>query len=132
MCGILGAIDRSFDTSLLRQIRHRGLEGLGIAPMRAGVHEAVLGHCRLAIMDLSPSGHQPMSTDCGRYGITYNGEVYNHLELRKSLANQAFRGPCDTETILYCLARNGIGSGYAFNGTFAFGLCGRAHVPLFL
>src|SRR6266850_2146525 len=132
MCGILGAIDRSFDTSLLRQIRHRGPDGLGIARMRAGVHQAVLGHCRLAIMDLSPSGHQPMSTDCGRYAITYNGEVYNHLELRKSLANQAFRGPCDTETILYCLARNGIGSVKRFNGIFAFGLVDSEHCKLFL
>jgi len=132
MCGILGAIDRSFDTSLLRQIRHRGPDGLGIARMRAGVHQAVLGHCRLAIMDLSPSGHQPMSTDCGRYAITYNGEVYNHLELRKSLANQAFRGPCDTETILYCLARNGIGSVKRFNGIFAFGLVDSEHGKLFL
>jgi len=72
MCGILGSIDRAFDQSTLELIRHRGPDGSGVAQMRVGRHHATLGHRRLAIMDLSVSGHQPMSTPCGNYTITFN------------------------------------------------------------
>ena len=64
----------------------------------------VLGHRRLSILDLSPAGHQPMRSASGRYVVAYNGEIYNHLELRRDLVAQgrapAWRGHSDTETLL--------------------------------
>ena len=64
----------------------------------------VLGHRRLSIVDLSPAGHQPMHSASGRYVVAYNGEIYNHLELRRDLEAQgrapAWRGHYDTETLL--------------------------------
>jgi asparagine synthase (glutamine-hydrolysing) len=132
MCGILGTIDRSFDQSMLELIQHRGPDGSGVSHMRVGGHHVTLGHCRLAIMDPSPSGHQPMSTSCGSYTITFNGEIYNHLELRNDLGEQEFCGHSDTETILHCLARNGIGAVAQFNGIFAFGLVDAQYGKLFL
>jgi asparagine synthase (glutamine-hydrolysing) len=132
MCGILGSIDRQFDGSVLELIRHRGPDASGISHMRVSGHHMTFAHCRLAIMDLSPSGHQPMSTSCGNYTIIFNGEVYNHLELRNGLGKQDFCGHSDTETILHCLARNGIGSVAEFNGIFAFALLDAEHGKLFL
>jgi asparagine synthase (glutamine-hydrolysing) len=73
-----------------------------------------LGHRRLAIVDLSAAGHQPMASAAGRYVIVFNGEVYNHCELRKKLAAQAqghapaWRGQSDTETLLACFDAWGI------------------------
>jgi asparagine synthase (glutamine-hydrolysing) len=62
------------------------------------------GHRRLAILDLSPAGHQPMAAPSGRYVICYNGEIYNHLDLRAELEESgkapAWRGHSDTETLL--------------------------------
>lgn len=132
MCGILGSIDRVLDQSTLELIRRRGPDGSGIAQKRVCGHSVTLGHRRLAILDLSPSGHQPMSTPCGSYVITFNGEIYNHLELRVGLRSQAFCGHSDTETILHRLAQNGICAVKQFNGIFAFGLVDAEHGKLFL
>lgn len=67
-----------------------------------------LGHRRLSVLDLSPAGHQPMHSTCGRYVIAFNGEIYNHLTLRKQLdelgAAPGWRGHADTETLLACFA----------------------------
>lgn len=64
----------------------------------------VLGHQRLAILDLSPAGAQPMHSACGRYVLAFNGEIYNHLQLREQLMSEghspAWRGHSDTETML--------------------------------
>ena len=76
----------------------RGPDDLGTwADAEAGV---AFGHRRLAILDLSPAGHQPMMSSTGRYVIAFNGEIYNHLELRKELPEVAWRGHSDTETLL--------------------------------
>ena len=78
-------------------LRHRGPDDAGTwADADAGLG---LGHARLAILELSPAGHQPMVSVTGRYVITFNGEIYNHLELRKELAG-TWRGHADTETLL--------------------------------
>lgn len=79
------------------------------------------GHRRLSIVDLSPLGHQPMCTADGRYWIVYNGEVYNHPELRETLerAGHIFHSRCDTEVILAAYAEWGVECLSRFNGMFA-------------
>lgn len=71
-----------------------------------------LGHRRLAIIDLSPAGHQPMHSACGRYVIAFNGEIYNHLELRQELERAGrtgtWHGHSDTETLLACFVSWGV------------------------
>ena len=106
MCGIAGyVVSRGSFTAdpllpMLDAIRHRGPDsgGTWIDPT-VGV---AFGHRRLSIVDLSPAGHQPMVSGCGRYVITFNGEIYNHRELRKRLDHSGcapsggWRGNSDT------------------------------------
>ncbi len=132
MCGILGTVNLPFDDSLLDLIRHRGPDGSGIKAKRVGLHLVTLGHRRLSIIDLSSSGAQPMSTPCGRYTITFNGEIYNYQDLKASLREKVFMGHSDTEVILHCLAQSGILAVQDFNGIFAFGLLDQEHGKLYL
>ncbi|MAJ50224.1 MAG: asparagine synthase (glutamine-hydrolyzing) [Flammeovirgaceae bacterium] len=86
-----------------------------------------LGHRRLAVVDLSASGHQPMSSSCGRYVLTYNGEIYNHRELRKDLSKAigriSWRGHSDTETLLLAIQHWGLSDSLSrLRGMFAFAL----------
>ena len=104
MCGLLGSINTPFDHHALDLITHRGPDSSGLADYRVGSQRVIFGHRRLSIVDLSPAGFQPMESVCGRYSIVYNGEVYNHLELRGSQTEVSYRGHSDTETILYRLA----------------------------
>lgn len=110
MCGLAGFLHRasSFDAEEMQgiakrmgdTIRHRGPddEGQWCDP-RTGI---ALAHRRLSIVDLSPLGHQPMVSSCGRYVIAYNGEVYNFTDMRAELAalGRPFRGQSDTEVIV--------------------------------
>lgn len=85
MCGILGVLpsaEAGKFTAALNTLEHRGPDGLGI--WEDGNNRVTLGHRRLAIIDLSPNGKQPMLW-AGRYAITYNGEIYNYIELRAEL-----------------------------------------------
>jgi asparagine synthase (glutamine-hydrolysing) len=66
-----------------------------------------MGQTRLAIQDVTAAGHQPMTSACGRYHLVFNGEIYNHDELRAMLSPRAWRGHADTETLLACLAEWG-------------------------
>ena len=105
MCGFAGAFGSSQEgqASVVQEmaaaIAHRG-------PNDAGVWvdtdaRIALGHRRLSIVDLSPAGHQPMLSGSGRYVIAFNGEIYNHLDCRASLAmTTTWRGHSDTETLL--------------------------------
>ncbi|MCA9482385.1 MAG: asparagine synthase (glutamine-hydrolyzing) [Nitrospina sp.] len=81
-----------------------------------------LGHRRLSILDLSPAGHQPMSTEDGRYLIVYNGEIYNYMELRKELTSLGhhFLSQTDTEVCLAAFRQWGADCLDRFNGMFAF------------
>ena len=124
MCGILGTLNLPFDKEVLNLLSHRGPDDSGIINMAVGEHRITLGHRRLSIVDVSSAGHQPMQTPCGRYSIIYNGEIYNHLELRREIINVEFRGHSDTETILHYIAQHGIDSIQKFNGIFAFGFVG--------
>lgn len=110
MCGFTGFVDLTRGTSaeelraqvtrMADTVRHRGPDDGG-----CWVEPAVglaLGHRRLSILDLSPNGHQPMASHDGRWWIAYNGEIYNHQELRSDLAARGvtFRGTSDTETLV--------------------------------
>lgn len=82
----------------------------------------LLGHTRLSILDLTDAGHEPMVVDGGRVAITFNGEVFNHLELRPGLEARGvqFRGHCDAETLVAGLAAEGMGVLDRLRGFFAF------------
>src|SRR5919109_466173 len=123
MCGIAGCIvapggrpDRARLERMATAIAHRGPDDLGIEV----VGQVGLVNTRLAIVDPSPVGHQPMSDDQGRWWLTYNGEVFNHLELRAQLGPRAWRGGSDTETVLAALEAWGDDALPRFNGLFAF------------
>ncbi|MGB3289581.1 MAG: asparagine synthase (glutamine-hydrolyzing), partial [Burkholderiaceae bacterium] len=115
MCGIVGIWGALPDKRALveggcRRMHHRGPDSEGYwEDEGAGL---ALGHVRLAILDLTPAGHQPMVSACGRYVLVLNGEIYNHLELRARLEKQGqapdWRGHSDTETILAALAAWGV------------------------
>jgi len=92
-----------------------------------------LGHRRLSILDLSPAGHQPMCDPSQRYWVVYNGEIYNHLELRvelETLGHQFFTH-CDTEVLLAAYAQWGEACLHRFNGMFAFLLYDSTSQTLF-
>ena len=108
MCGILGTINSPFGERELALIQRRGPDDWGIERYDVCGQHITLGHRRLSIVDLSPNGHQPMSSDCGKYHIIFNGEIYNHQDFRNQLQNKTFRGHSDTETILYALKEKGI------------------------
>ena len=120
MCGILGSLNIPFDFETLAVLEHRGPDDAGIKSLVTGEDTVTLGHRRLSIVDLSPSGHQPMLSHCGNYIIIFNGEIYNHNELRKKLDDHKFIGHSDTETIVNYIAKFGIYSVKDFNGIFAF------------
>ena len=88
------------------QLSHRGPDDVGYwVDESTGV---ALAHRRLSIIDLSPAGHQPMLSDGARYVIAFNGEIYNHLDLRAELPNIAWRGHSDTETLLVAIETWGL------------------------
>src|SRR6266852_3367550 len=132
MCGILGTVNRPFGESTLDLLRHRGPDDSAIAQSSIGGHLVTLGHRRLSILDLSPAGRQPMCTSSQKHAIVFNGEIYNHLELRGRTRAVQYRGHSDTETILNYLAHHGVQSVAQFNGIFAFGFVDAENTKLFL
>jgi len=142
MCGLSGifasrnteleAIVRLMNTSLI----HRGPDGSGVwVDENAGI---ALGHRRLAIVDLSEAGHQPMHSSCGRFVIVFNGEIYNHGQLRQALQDDGListglKGHSDTEVLLAGLASWGVEKTLnASVGMFAFALWDRQEQVLTL
>lgn len=125
MCGIAGIVgpragfQEELIAAMCRVQAHRGPDGDGFFS-EDGV---MLGHRRLAILDLSPGGRQPMTTPDGRYTIVYNGELYNYLELRERLGGRAqFRTDSDTEVVLEAYAHWGTACLNEFVGMFAFAI----------
>lgn len=141
MCGIVGfwsvglEIDPGIAERMALSIENRGPDDAGVwADRSAGL---ALAHRRLSILDLSPAGHQPMVSPCGRYVLAYNGEIYNHLDLRRDLESEgghfAWRGHSDTETLLAALRHWGIeGALRRCNGMFAFALWDERERLLYL
>src|SRR5438552_5139732 len=130
MCGIVGVVNlggEPVDASTLRRmtdvIAHRGPDGEGHYLDR-GVG---LGHRRLAIIDLSDNGRQPMVNQTGDLVVVHNGEVYNFRELRSQLeaCGYRFRSGTDTEVILHAYAEWGPSCVERFNGMFAFAIYDR-------
>lgn len=139
MCGVAGifhygelgrTVDRAVLVRMTRALAHRGPDGEGFhidGPLG-------LGHRRLAIVDLSPSGNQPMATHDGSHWLAYNGEFYNHGEFRERLesAGHRFAGTSDTETLLHLLADRGPSVLEKVAGIFAFAYWDRAARTLVL
>lgn len=141
MCAIVGFWDAKCSNGELimaqmaQTLYHRGPDDSGVwADNLSGM---TLGHRRLSILDLSTAGHQPMLSPCGRYVLVYNGEIYNHVELRKELDSEGggfdWRSHSDTETLLaglchwsvdHCLKK--------VNGMFAFAFWDREKKQLIL
>lgn len=122
MCGIAGAFGNQINNpnpeEVLLSIQHRGPDDKGVWSNE----HIFLGHVRLSIQDTSDAGHQPMISPDGRYILIYNGEIYNHPELRDELknTNHPFKSTSDTETLLVGLIHQGTGFIKRLNGIFAF------------
>jgi len=160
MCGIAGIIEgdnRPVNVSQLEAmtqvLAHRGPDGEGyvllsprgdakpirsIGPLSDSIglgpkgYAVGFGHRRLAILDLSPLGHQPMASPNGKYWVTYNGEIYNYLELREELRTRGytFRSASDTEVLLTAYQEWGEECLPRLNGMFAFALWDTARRSL--
>jgi len=129
MCGISGLVNCGGHETLARMNAvqaHRGPDDSGIwqRTFPDGSHIG-LGSRRLAILDLSPSGHMPMSNPDGTLWITYNGEIYNFAELRRELEGKGhrFRSRTDTEVVLHLYEHEGRECVRRLNGMFAFAIC---------
>jgi len=120
MCGIIGSFKFTGFTSPLSldPIRHRGPDGEG--SWFSADQRCWLGHTRLAIQDLTEAGSQPITSHCGRVVLVFNGEIYNHLQLRHSLALSTWRGHSDSETLVEGLAQVGTAFLSKLSGMFAF------------
>lgn len=143
MCGLAGYLQRkgerarleSLATAMADRIRHRGPDDGGVwCDPDSGY---AVAHRRLSIIDLSPAGHQPMLSASGRWVLAYNGEIYNHVELRRRLQSESaapvWRGHSDTETLLAALEAWGVETTLKrCVGMFAFALWNRVDRVLFL
>lgn len=136
MCGICGIINFKNETvqeapvrKMMQIMKHRGPDDEGIF-----LEENVgLGFVRLSIIDLSPAGHQPMSSHDERYVIVYNGEIYNYIELRNDLKSlgHSFKTNSDTEVLLASYIEWGEDCLHRFNGMWAFVIYDRIQKRIF-
>ena len=129
MCGLVARIYKDFTKQVPREaessmelalskLEHRGPDGNGLKLVGA----AILGHVRLSILDLSDLGAQPMSSECSRYHMVYNGEIFNYRELRQELIDEdvVFLSDGDTEVLLKAYIKWGANCLTKLNGMFAF------------
>ncbi len=132
MCGILGGINARITDELLLTISHRGPDRRDLVTQLCGDDTVTMGHTRLSIVDLSEAGNQPMTSADGNYTLIFNGEIYNHEELRRKLTFKDFRGHSDTETLLHLLIEFGERALPMLNGIFAFAFLDRRNHMLLL
>ena len=134
MCGIAGLFRpdggeenqlAAIARSMTERLAHRGPDAAGYwTQASSGI---AFGHRRLSVLDLSQAGSQPMHSDCGRFTVTFNGEIYNHLDIRSELeaagAAPNWRGHSDTETLLCAIRHWGVEAALPrFSGMFALAL----------
>ena len=130
MCGIAGIFnfgssptdDRATACRMRDAMTHRGPDDSGL--YQSPDRRLVLAHRRLSIVDVSPAGHQPMTNEDGAIWITFNGEIYNHLELRNPLLarGHTFKSRSDTEVIVHAYEDSGVDCVSRLDGMFAFAL----------
>ena len=138
MCGIAGTVNMGSARSLramTEKLAHRGPDDFGYWELDdPAAGSVMLGSRRLSILDLSPAGHMPMTSGDGRFTITYNGEVYNHQELRQGLLEKGhrFRSKSDTETVLCLYQEYGAECVTRLNGMFAFAIWDASRKCLFV
>jgi asparagine synthase (glutamine-hydrolysing) len=136
MCGLAGVValdggppDVAGVRAMTQALAHRGPDGSG----SFADGPAAFGHRRLSIVDLTDAGRQPMTDRSGRFTLVYNGEIYNHVELRRALESEGvtFRSRCDTEVLVEGYARRGEAILGALNGMFAFAIWDAKERELF-
>jgi asparagine synthase (glutamine-hydrolysing) len=141
MCGVIGIINRSKKNSSIERVRaglkamrNRGPDASHIEKVRLAESEIIFGHNRLAIIDLSDDGVQPMRSACGRYLITFNGEIYNYQELRESLKGEGvkFKTNSDTEVLIEAWSRWGLKSLKMLRGMFSFAVLDELAHEIFI
>jgi asparagine synthase (glutamine-hydrolysing) len=142
MCGICGtlAVSDSFDASertvraMCDVMAHRGPDDSGMQSWSTSRGRVTFGHRRLAIIDTSPAGHNPMCNEDGSVWITFNGEIYNHGELRRELEakGHSYRSHADTETIVHLYEEEGSRCVERLHGMFAIAIWDRTRQELFL
>ena len=139
MCGIAGIVfgcnkvDLDYIQKMTDALFLRGPDDCGVWFDQD--HGVAFGHRRLTVLDLSAAGHQPMHSQTGRYVITYNGEIYNYLEIRNQLLNRdcKFSSHSDTEVILAAFEEWGVvDSIKLFDGMFAFAVWDRQEKKIYL
>jgi len=139
MCGIAGVSCRRGTklevaslavARMVGEMRHRGPDDQGTQAVGAEPDNVVIGNTRLAILDLSHAGHQPMhDPETGNWCVL-NGEIYNHLEIRQALGNVRWRSTCDTETVLRAYEAWGVAAVEKMRGMFALALYDAARKTL--
>lgn len=138
MCGICGVITKKKIT--VEQLKvmndtmyHRGPDDSGEQLYEGhGGYTIGFAQRRLAILDLSSSGHQPMTSTDGRLTVVFNGEIYNYRELKKELKGYSFQSSCDTEVLLAAYLKWGIACVEQFHGMFAFAIYDRKESVVYL
>lgn len=138
MCGICGYVSKKrITTDELRIMNdtmyHRGPDDSGVEIFE-GTDDYCIGLAqrRLAILDLSPLGHQPMHSENGRISVVFNGEIYNFLELKEELSDYHFKSTCDTEVLIAAYLKWGIDMVDHIHGMFAIALYDRESEDVFL
>ena len=140
MCGFLGCLhDDTFEFSQdsflrsLQEINHRGPDNTGYLQIGDRKNLLKLGHKRLTIIDLKPTGNQPMSSRDQDCTIVFNGEIYNHNDFRLKLSDTPWKGTSDTETLLEMYQKEGIGNVLSsIRGMFSFCIHDKAKNTLYL
>ena len=141
MCGIAGFISKNefpenaeeIISKMTSTLKHRGpdKQDVFVSPKV----KTCLGHTRLSIIDLSESGNQPMLSQCGRYALVFNGEIYNYKDLREKLIveGDSFKGASDTEVLLQALVSWGVEEALKkLNGMFAFAFLDTKEKELYI